>query len=778
MKQAYELAVQRGYMELREKGKPVQRVPIGGVGFVFDGQPDADGLVLAGVDFDKVIPPKGEISSFAVERVKRLGSYCEQSVTGTGLHVILKARPLASGIAHNGTELYTGGRFFTMTGRAPPHGKIIAAPAAFAALADELVQTKSSHSGASAGSPENDEQPVDGGTNAWFGKLSPEKQSEVVKYAALHIASNSKLFELTEHGGNYQEYLRLTLAIARSGAEDAEAIFVEAASTAKDAESEEKLRQFFQACKSAEPHTDGISAGSLFHIARQQGANFHNWKCQAAGAAAADQTNDAKWPDWPDPLDFHRVPIQEAIARVNAAGYFVLTLNGDIYKVEPGGGVTVQKREGFNNLFASRRAIIDDVTSTSAGAVWKSSPKRREHDNIGYWPGGSGCPSKSYNLWQGWGTEPKKGDWTIIRNHVLEVLACNDKAKADYILDWCAHMVQRPCEKPGVALVFRGRKGTGKTLLTLLVAAAIGRRNALITASGKKLFGTFNWHLADKLLIGAEEAFFVGNRELNDQLKHLLTGDDIEVEQKFGQRISMKSMHRMIMTSNHDQVISASDDERRFFVCDVSEAHRGDDVYFAPLVAVIKGEDDATLAAFLHELQTRDIKNWKPERAAREAASTGSDLARQKLLSLEPPLQWLLETILSQGAPARQTAADIGYPCAQDLYLDQCSSTPTAAKPEDCFDEQDTSIREQQRAHMLESYRQWVKTAQVRGASDFTSAEIFWGSIKRLLNNEIFPGRRLFRSSGGIRWVLLPPRPEMLDGFNRLLGGKVLDADS
>ena len=46
----------------------------------------------------------------------------------------------------------------------------------------------------------------------------------------------------------------------------------------------------------------------------------------------------------------------EAIARVNAAGYFVLTLNGDIYKIESGGGVIVQKREGFTNLFACRQA--------------------------------------------------------------------------------------------------------------------------------------------------------------------------------------------------------------------------------------------------------------------------------------------------------------------------------------------------------------------------------------------------------------------------------------
>ena len=41
-----------------------------------------------------------------------------------------------------------------------------------------------------------------------------------------------------------------------------------------------------------------------------------------------------QWPHWPDPLDFHQAPEDEAIARVNAAGYFVLTLNGDIYKIE------------------------------------------------------------------------------------------------------------------------------------------------------------------------------------------------------------------------------------------------------------------------------------------------------------------------------------------------------------------------------------------------------------------------------------------------------------
>src|SRR5262249_60178450 len=130
VKQAYQRAVERGYVEIRRKDKPAQRIPIGGVGFVFDGKPDEDGFVFAGVDFDKVIRGRN-VASLAGERIRRLGSYVEASVSRTGLHVILKARPLASGIAHDGIEMYTAGRCFTMTGRAPADAQIAAPPDAF-----------------------------------------------------------------------------------------------------------------------------------------------------------------------------------------------------------------------------------------------------------------------------------------------------------------------------------------------------------------------------------------------------------------------------------------------------------------------------------------------------------------------------------------------------------------------------------------------------------------------------------------------------------------------
>ena len=171
VKQAYEHAVARGYVEIRERGKPMQHLPIGGVGFVFDGQPDEAGFVYAGVDFDKVITD-GKIASYAEARIKRLGSYTERSVSGDGLHVILKARLLAAGVKRGGVELYTNGRFFTMTGRAPIGAQILAAPEEFATLAEEL-RAQSTSSGTNKGNPAqgNRQQTTDSETSTWFGKL-------------------------------------------------------------------------------------------------------------------------------------------------------------------------------------------------------------------------------------------------------------------------------------------------------------------------------------------------------------------------------------------------------------------------------------------------------------------------------------------------------------------------------------------------------------------------------------------------------------------------------
>ncbi len=122
-----------------------------GIGIVlWEKDTDSNGLVLAGVDFDdlgtKVPVP------LAVERSKRLGSYIEASPSNQGLRVFLLARPLPSGINVNGTELYTGGRYLTVTGQNKGKVRPVRDGAdAFAALAAELNGAGSSAAPAAPG---------------------------------------------------------------------------------------------------------------------------------------------------------------------------------------------------------------------------------------------------------------------------------------------------------------------------------------------------------------------------------------------------------------------------------------------------------------------------------------------------------------------------------------------------------------------------------------------------------------------------------------------------
>ena len=79
--------------------------------------------------------------------------------------------------------------------------------------------------------------------------ISQSIKDEVVDYALGVIAKNTPLLELEADGGNNAEYYKLTTAVARSGAPNAEDIFVKHASSAKNADPEEALRQHFSRCR-------------------------------------------------------------------------------------------------------------------------------------------------------------------------------------------------------------------------------------------------------------------------------------------------------------------------------------------------------------------------------------------------------------------------------------------------------------------------------------------------------------------------------------------------
>src|SRR5215218_8405761 len=88
----------------------------GGIGFVFTPEDD-----LCGVDLDGCLNPEtGEIEGWAQEIIDELDSYAEISPSGTGVHILVRARLPESRNRKGRFEVYDRGRYFTVTGRHLP----------------------------------------------------------------------------------------------------------------------------------------------------------------------------------------------------------------------------------------------------------------------------------------------------------------------------------------------------------------------------------------------------------------------------------------------------------------------------------------------------------------------------------------------------------------------------------------------------------------------------------------------------------------------------------
>ena len=71
----------------------------------------------AGIDLDGCRNPiSGEIRDWAKTTILRFNSYTEVSPSGTGVKIFVKGKLPGRGAARNGIEVYSQGRFFTVTG--------------------------------------------------------------------------------------------------------------------------------------------------------------------------------------------------------------------------------------------------------------------------------------------------------------------------------------------------------------------------------------------------------------------------------------------------------------------------------------------------------------------------------------------------------------------------------------------------------------------------------------------------------------------------------------
>tara|TARA_B100001939_G_scaffold343689_1_gene356788 strand:- start:1763 stop:3217 length:1455 start_codon:yes stop_codon:yes gene_type:complete len=272
--------------------------------------------------------------------------------------------------------------------------------------------------------------------------------------------------------------------------------------------------------------------------------------------------------------------------------------------------------------------------------LWLSAKDRRQYMGLVFNP--SSDPGRFYNMWGGFTVTPDPDPGNFQRkcptfiDHILNNVASGDPHIYDWVMGWFAHMVQHPEERLGTALVIRGGQGSGKTTVGKVMGHLLGRHYSLAD-DPRYLLGQFNAHMQSCLLLQADEGFWAGDKKAEGRLKGLVTADRQYVEKKGVDPIMVKNRIHLMISSNHNFVVPAGMDERRFCVLDIGEEKKQDREYFGKLYDEMEAGGYEALLAWLmdFDLDSVDLAHIPKTEA----------LLEQKLNSLDPVYQWWFECL-------------------------------------------------------------------------------------------------------------------------------------
>lgn len=310
-----------------------------------------------------------------------------------------------------------------------------------------------------------------------------------------------------------------------------------------------------------------------------------------------------------------------------------------------------------NSLYATDKFIkslahlkvVTEMNEISKARMWLESPHRRHYpDGLDFDPSKPpasqwmpGSATTIYNLWKGFPVMPCEGDVTPFLSFMREIICAGDENVFDWVLGWCADMVQNPASRPGTALVLQGGQGIGKSFFAQTLGKLFGG-HFLEISSPDQVTGSFNAHLRDKVLVYSDEGCFLDAKQASI-LKNMITSDKLLVHEKYRTPYQARNCVRLIISGNHDRLVSAGMDERRYCIVSVNEDRKEDHNYFSSLQ---EWADNGGIEALMHYFLRYEI-NVNLRQAPRTTA-----LAEHKFNNLTQVEQWWLDCLkLGQALP-------------------------------------------------------------------------------------------------------------------------------
>ena len=188
------------------------------------------------------------------------------------------------------------------------------------------------------------------------------------------------------------------------------------------------------------------------------------------------------------------------------------------------------------------------------------------------------------NTFTGFVHEPNEtGSCDLFKSFLLEVICNGDNEGYAYIWNFLAHMFQFPQEKPHVAIMLNGSKGTGKSFFMGMVSELLGGSGGYgYQAPSSAIFkSAFNGsYVASTLGLFINEWQNTRSTAIENNIKSFITESVVEVQIKYRNNYQASSFTRVFGASNHDHMANITWDERRYSFFNVSESHMQEAEYF------------------------------------------------------------------------------------------------------------------------------------------------------------------------------------------------------
>lgn len=595
----------------------------GGVGIVL-GQ-NKNGSILVGIDIDscfEIVDGQRSLLPWASEILDKFNSYAEISPSGTGIKIFCKSPQIwgpnitskihgASGKHPPAVDLFFRGKYFTVTGQQFGSTDVL-----YEISEDDygwLVNNfKPRFTGATKNlvSNKKSSKKIDDGPNS-----DENKDIDKIR-SALEAIDPNKI--------SYDEWIRIGMSLYSVDLRDEWLKWSARYISSNQKENEAKWESFKNSRRE-------IQIGSLFFVARRFGWNDNNsTENRGENQLAADLNR-----------------LNQNYCYVSEEGKATV-LSRRFNKKRGRYNYTRQTTTDFKKDHMSKTYFISSgnkVKPVELGDAWLHWPKRKQFlGGVVFDPSSTSPydddPERAIlNLWDGFGVVSSQGDCSKFLEHLRDVICSGNIKYYEYLVKWLARAVQKPELQGEVAIVLRGKKGTGKSIVGRTISKLFGSHGCTIT-NAYHLTGKHNEHLQCTVFLFIEEAPFAGDFTNEYVLKGMITDSTFMVEPKFRKAVETENYLHILMSSNENHVIRASDDERRYFVLDVSDSKVGDFDYFANLRAELEA---GGCGALLHYLQNVDIADFN----VRSIPQT-EGLARQKEESLPLEQKWL-HYILSRG---------------------------------------------------------------------------------------------------------------------------------